>query len=283
MEAMGKRQVETVKELVKRGARLDDTDNFGFDAMKLIKFGLGTFDPEWLKTQEGHIRQQKVPQQQIDRQVAALYAAHTPAIKTELEVIQAILVEAKTSQEAADRASPLFAAIRSGRVEDLKRALDGQSFVDPRDGGQTPLIQAVLAGREDMVALLLDKGASPGIRDSADKNAREYAKEGSEAMQAITVRGDHQWGLRRFRESVERGGMDPQAVYPDGETILMQMVASDRPDEARILIECGARLDVRNKKGQSLADVACTRDNTTTPKQQMLDLLMDAEKRQRAK
>ena len=47
------------------------------------------------------------------------------------------------------------------------------------EGGNTPLSAASISGHLEVVDLLLRNGADPSIKDSADKNALDYAKENS--------------------------------------------------------------------------------------------------------
>jgi len=186
MVAVAAHRVEAVKELTRRGARLDAEDKFGLTPMGMAQMIIASSDPEWRKGQESFMREQKLPEEKIQEQLAKIDAAHSPAIMKDMASIVAILEQAQKAQRSADEASPLLVAVADGKVELLRKALENQWFVDVRNAkGQTPLMLAVIAGREDMAHLLLEKGASPTAEDATEKSCQDYAESGSESMRVL--------------------------------------------------------------------------------------------------
>lgn len=77
----------------------------------------------------------------------------------------------------------LMAAVRGGDLAGLRRlAGDAPGRLDaPGSGGRTALMLAASSGNEEMVALLLELGADPALRDGAGKTAADLAFENGHA------------------------------------------------------------------------------------------------------
>lgn len=93
--------------------------------------------------------------------------------------------------------SPDLAAPRGGREDDpvalaarlghmtvlrllLERGAQGAPEGDPREA-PTALMQAAAAGRQDAIALLLEFGADPALRDREGRTAADHATEAGHA------------------------------------------------------------------------------------------------------
>ena len=61
--------------------------------------------------------------------------------------------------------TPLHKAVREGHIETVKLLLDVSDANDANSEGMTPLHWACLAGDQSMVALLVQHGADPGLRN----------------------------------------------------------------------------------------------------------------------
>jgi ankyrin repeat protein len=84
----------------------------------------------------------------------------------------------ETSGLAADVFTPVMAAAVRGDAEALKPLLDRGADANVRGGdfGRTALLMATTTGREDVVKLLLDKGANPGAKDQLGNTPLRWAK-----------------------------------------------------------------------------------------------------------
>jgi ankyrin repeat protein len=75
---------------------------------------------------------------------------------------------------------PVALAARLGHIEVLRllleRGAQGSAEGDPREA-PTALMQAAAANRQDAIALLLEFGADPALRDREGRTAADYATE----------------------------------------------------------------------------------------------------------
>lgn len=71
----------------------------------------------------------------------------------------------------------LMAAVRGGDLDGVRRLARGapERLDAAGPDGRTALMLAASAGHEEMVALLLELGADPALRDGAGKTAAELA------------------------------------------------------------------------------------------------------------
>lgn len=75
------------------------------------------------------------------------------------------------------QSSSLFQAVASGDENSVTRLLEGGADVDSRnDGGQTPLILAILSGHLHLLGRLQEAGANPLLSDNTGLNAIEWAQ-----------------------------------------------------------------------------------------------------------
>jgi ankyrin repeat protein len=88
----------------------------------------------------------------------------------------------ETSGLAADVFTPVMAAVMRGDTESLKRFLDAGADVNVQGGdfGRTALLMAATTGREDVVQLLLNKGANPSARDHGGNTPLGWARKRGE-------------------------------------------------------------------------------------------------------
>jgi ankyrin repeat protein len=79
---------------------------------------------------------------------------------------------------AADVFTPVMAAAMRGDVEALKSLLDRGADVNVQGGdfGRTALLMATTTGRDDVVKLLLEKGANPSAKDQLGNTVLRWAK-----------------------------------------------------------------------------------------------------------
>jgi len=118
--------------------------------------------------------------------------------------------------------------------------LSAGSIIDAIGGdlNSTPLHWAVRQGHQSMVALLIEKGADPSIRDG----------EGAAAVHLAAQFGF--WPICAFL--VARSGIDVDSYDTNGLTPLMWAVMrSVGPETVRVLIALGADPDLKDRKEQN--------------------------------
>jgi ankyrin repeat protein len=77
----------------------------------------------------------------------------------------------------SDRATAFIKAFRSGHVAVVKIFLKKNTRIDPtRTMKYTDLMVASMNGHTDIVRMLLERGANPGLKDSQGKTAIDYAR-----------------------------------------------------------------------------------------------------------
>lgn len=171
------------------------------------------------------------------------------------------MVACIAQKEGADAeqmdALSLLAAATTGDLAEADRLLN--LGADPNErapiiGGAnddyTPLGAATREGRADIVSLLLDKGADPGLvfglmRGTALHEASYFGHAG--ALRVLLERGD--------RDGMPRLELDAQGPY-NGFTPLHDAVWHGHLEAARMLVESGAPLHLRSHAGQTPYELA---------------------------
>ncbi len=133
--------------------------------------------------------------------------------------------------------SAFLQSIREGHDLAVGLYLDaGMSLETRTDDDQSPLMVAALAGRTEMLRLLLARGADPDARDKFGGTALMTAawKGQAEAISALLQRGAR-----------------PDLQARNGMTALMFAVWENHPEGARRLLDHGARLELRDADGRT--------------------------------
>ncbi|MCC7073692.1 MAG: ankyrin repeat domain-containing protein [Deltaproteobacteria bacterium] len=173
---------------------------------------------------------------QIFAQVAEADAAITPTPRTDADFVSALTLA------------------RSGDVEGLRALLDRDPTIVQARGGDaaenlvsTPLIFAAIAGRTEVVRLLLERGA--------DANLAEVHPMAVTALFKAAVFGHTEIA----RLLVERGArIDDQGVA-NGMTPLHDAVLQGRAEIVRVLLQAGARIDIDDYTGATAVQFAAQR------------------------
>lgn len=153
-------------------------------------------------------------------------------------------IKANTDDESEDPVEeapepPMLSAIDLGEDE-LREALDAGT--NPNElfaFGRTPLMHA--ADNEDLVRLLLERGADPSLRDEAGATALHYA--------ALADDGATVFALCR-------AGCDPNVADFEGITPLIVAALDGNEEAVSALVAAGANVHARDVGGRSALDYA---------------------------
>jgi ankyrin repeat protein len=127
--------------------------------------------------------------------------------------------------------------------------------------GTTPLLRAAASGDVAFMRLLLEKGADPKIRQKNGTTmlmlASGFGRRGDHNADALEFeRGTPEELLQAVKVCVEELKLDPNAANDQGDTPLH---VAHSADIARYLVGHGARMDAKNKRGQTPLAIALLR------------------------
>ena len=139
--------------------------------------------------------------------------------------------------------SPIHTAVQENDVEAIKRHLKGgadQNAIHP-GSGQTPLMMAVLMGKEKVVEYLLSKEAQ------ADVTIPE--KDGYTPMHGAGFQG-----RAKIARMLIDNGIDPNSIHADGFTPIHRACWGRdvrHAETVRVFLEAGVPWDFAAKNGQT--------------------------------
>jgi ankyrin repeat protein len=112
------------------------------------------------------------------------------------------------------------------------------------EDGATAFVRAAQSGDSELMALLLKHGADPKIATSYGDTALTTAG-GIGWVEGVTYERSPEDNLKAVRMLLDLG-LDPNAANMDGRTALMGAALKGRNDVVRLLVERGARLEMRD-------------------------------------
>jgi len=129
------------------------------------------------------------------------------------------------------------APYESSREEAMLLFQRSRSQMDQQDKhGNTPLIHAVLQGRDDLVKLLVDNGAQVNVQNFQGETALLLSSEGNH-VKSVKLLLDH--------------GAKPNLYNLDGVSPLHIACAHGSIETLKLLVESGAQVNVQDDAGDS--------------------------------
>jgi ankyrin repeat protein len=148
----------------------------------------------------------------------------------------------------------------------LTKNLPGRSGMDAGDTtldeGTTPLMRAARSGDAAGMRILLDAGADPKLTTKEGTNALEFAA--GVGYRDKNTKGTDAEALEALQICVERG-MDINVADSKGETALHGAASRGADIIVKYLVEHGAKLDAKTRRGFTPLDVAMGKDQFGLP------------------
>jgi len=188
---------------------------------------------------------------------------------------ETMLPTRKIEQQPTYASTELVSAVLAGKTEVVKFRLQSGENANSANKSGKPILQlAILKGHNDMVKLLLDRGADPTVRDLWNYNwsALEFsAYVGNFEAVRMLLKSNARFSVRAKSEALHLAagqgciecvellvklGVDVnyQTDQAPGSTPLMEAVDKRYMGIAQYLLEAGANPNISDKLGNSLFD-----------------------------
>ena len=264
MYAASRAQVNVVSLLIDSGAKIDQRDRSGITVLQWVQGSIKNCKN--LEERIADLKEQKYKQSNID----GYREVHSPENLKKWEEILALLNEGLEREKCKDLKSPIWAALKEGDVKKVQEILGKNININIQNqDGQTPLVVAVLNGKQEIAALLLEHGSPMEIADKKGNTEFSYAKN----MLKILEDAQEKRNIQILIKEIERNPSLINTKDKNGETPLMQAVAIGNIDVIQIFLKSGADPNIRNNKNETLEDVICTRGKYLIQKNKIIDIL----------
>ncbi|MGI5923981.1 MAG: ankyrin repeat domain-containing protein [Lentisphaeria bacterium] len=167
--------------------------------------------------------------------------------------IKILLMRKLTEYRDSLEASPLFQATRVNRLDAVKNCF---STLDEKENapinsrgenGQPPIIIAIMNFNVEICSILLDNGADMSIRDDTGRCALDYVRTLNDLFQKHRLRRD----AMQLEQAIKNGSLVPDQADARGVTLLMRTAAMNNYDACKLLIEHGAKIDIKDIQGNT--------------------------------
>ncbi len=185
-----------------------------------------------------------------------------PALSLNFALLGPVAAQETPTAAAVAKIETLAESIRKGDLAAVKTAIEADpklALANPR--GQAPLYSAIQAGKADIVAYLLEKGADP--------NADMYGN-----MPLSMAMGGYTENWKPVAEALVAKGAKINGADNEGQTPLLRAISngggSAQKDKVAWLIAQGADINARNRQGRSVLETAISSSNA-----EMVALILD--------
>jgi ankyrin repeat protein len=148
----------------------------------------------------------------------------------------------------------------------LTRALPGRSGMDSGDtslnAGATALMRAARSGDTAVMRLLLEKGANPKLTTKDGNTALMFAA--GVGYRDKNTRGSESEALEALKLTVN-AGLDVKQVNTAGDTALHGAASRGADSIVEFLVDRGADLNLKNKRGFTPLDAAIGKGGNALP------------------
>ncbi|HEV2601990.1 MAG TPA: ankyrin repeat domain-containing protein [Candidatus Babeliales bacterium] len=177
------------------------------------------------------------------------------------------------------------------RLEVVKRLLnEGAPIEEVDELGRTPLMLAINGGHIDIAKLLLERGASMKARSSQGTSIFEFVPRGNVALMQLlldnklAIEAQDKWGGTILQWAVsgddvpmvalllERGAKTEVRNGYSGETLLLLAVSYRFLDVVRLLLQANADIEAEDKRGNRALTIAFEKRNADAD---MVSLLLE--------